>query len=203
MVNFQKDNLIPLDVDLPIWERVFTVAPLVVIGTKENEGYDLAPKHMATPMGFGNYFGFVCTPKHGTYHNVKKTNGFTVSFPRPEQIVSTSISASPRTDIISKSQGIIEALPTFKATKIDALLISESYLYLECELFKIIDGFDENALITGKIVAAYAHKAYVRHSEQDEQDQIYENPLLAYIATGRFAKISDTYSFPFPKDFKR
>ena len=71
MYNFQKDNIISLDVNLPIWERVFTVAPLVVIGTKENGGYDLAPKHMATPMGFGNYFGFVCTPKHGTYHNVK------------------------------------------------------------------------------------------------------------------------------------
>ena len=203
MVNSQKDNLIFLDIDLPIWERVFTVAPLVVIGSKEDDGYDLAPKHMATPMGFGNYFGFVCTPKHGTYHNVKKTNGFTVSFPRPDQIVSTSLSAAPRTDKISKSQGIIEALPTFKATKIDALLISDAYLYLECELFRIIDGFDENALITGKIIAAYAHKDYVRLSEKDEKDQIHENPLLAYIATGRFAKISETYSFPFPKDYKR
>ena len=32
-----------------VWERVFTVAPLVIVGSKETDGtYDLAPKHMAS-----------------------------------------------------------------------------------------------------------------------------------------------------------
>lgn len=199
----QKDNVISLDVNLPIWERFFTIAPLVVIGTKENEEYDLAPKHMATPLGFGNYFGFVCTPRHATYHNVKASKEFSVSFPRPDQIVATSLSSSPRSEQISKSLGIIEALPIVKATTMDAPMIKGAYLYFECELFKIIDGFDDYSIITGTIKAAHVHKDYLRVSEQDEQEQLHENPLLAYIATGRFAKISDTYSFPFPKDFKR
>lgn len=199
----QKDEFVPLDTSIPIWERIFTVAPLIVVGTKEEEGYDLAPKHMATPIGFDNYFGFVCTPRHGTYSNVKRTKEFTVSFPRPDQIITTSLSASPRHEGISKSQSILEALPLVKATSMDAPLVRDSYLYLECDLFKIIDGFGENSIIIGSIREAYVHKDYARFSERDEQQQIKENPLLVYVAMGRFASISETYNFPFPKDFKR
>ena len=203
MDTLQQDGFIALDMDLPIWERFFTIAPLVVVGTKEDDGYDLAPKHMVTPLGFGKYFGFVCTPRHNTYHNVKKSNGFTVSFPRPEQIIVTSISASPRSARISKSSGIIEALPIVKATTMDAPLLKDAYLYFECELFRIIDGFDAYSMITGIIKAVHVHRDYLRVSEGDDQEQLKQSPLLAYIANGRFAKISDTYNFPFPKEFKR
>ncbi len=198
-----QENYVSLSPLNPIWDRVFTVAPLVIIGTKEESGFDLAPKHMATPLSFGNYFGFVCTPKHHTYHNVKKTGEFTVSFPRPEQIVTTSLSATPRKKGITKSDGIVGALATITAKTMDAPIIKGAYLYLECELFKIIDGFDENSLIAGKIKAAHVHKEYLRISENDEQEQLKKYPLLAYIANGRFAEISETYNFPFPKDFKR
>jgi hypothetical protein len=47
------------------------------------------------------------------------------------------------------------------------------------------------------------HIDYLRVSEKDEQEQLKNNPLLAYISYGRFAKIEETYNFPFPKDFKR
>jgi flavin reductase (DIM6/NTAB) family NADH-FMN oxidoreductase RutF len=158
---------------------------------------------MVTPLSFGNYFGFVCTPKHHTYHNVKNTGEFTVSFPRPEQIVITSLSATPRSKGISKSDRIVGALATIQAKTMDVPIIKDAYLYLECELFKVIDGFDENSLIAGKIKAAYVHKDYLRITENDEQEQLRKHPLLAYIANGRFAEISETYNFPFPKDFKR
>ena len=56
---------VELDVRLPVWERFFTVAPLVLIGTREADGsFDLAPKHMVLPLGWQNYIGFVCTPRH-------------------------------------------------------------------------------------------------------------------------------------------
>lgn len=198
-----EDKFKSLNIDYPIWDQVFTVAPLVVIGTKEGENYNLAPKHMATPIGLGNYFGFVCTARHHTYHNIKKHKYFAVSFPLPDQVTITSLSASSRDRDFSESKRIIEALPTIKAETMDALLLTNSYLYLECELFKIIDGFDQNSIITGKIITAYAEKDYIRISELDEQEQIKNNPLLAYIANGRFATISQTFNFPFPKDFKK
>lgn len=59
---------------------------------------------------------------------------------------------------MEKSEQIVASLPTVKATAIDALFIENSYLYLECELFKIIDGFGEHSFITGKIKSAFVHK---------------------------------------------
>ena len=41
----------PIAVDQPIWERFYTVAPLVLVGTLEPDGsHDLAPKHMAMQL---------------------------------------------------------------------------------------------------------------------------------------------------------
>ena len=198
-----QDNFVPITTELPIWNRFFMVAPLIVVGTKEGKGYDLAPKHMATPIGSSNYFGFVCTPNHSTYHNVKKEKEFSVSFPVPNQVLWASLSATPRQEDTLKSDTIIKSLPTLKATTIDALFIEESYAYFECTLFKIIDGFNEHSFITGKIKKAFVHTDYLKVSEKDEQQQIKEHPLLAYVAEGRFATIADTYNFPFPKGFKR
>ena len=58
-----KRHLVDIDTSEPVWERFFTVAPLVLIGTVGEDGvFDIAPKHMVTPMGWQNYFGFVCKP---------------------------------------------------------------------------------------------------------------------------------------------
>ena len=195
----QEEKLITIDTKLPIWNQFYTVAPLVVIGTKEGDGYDLAPKHMATPLGRENYFGFVCTPRHSTYHNVKNEKVFTVSFPRPDQVILTSLAASPRCGFENKMEGIIENLPTFKSKNIDALFVKEAYLYLECELMKIIDGFGEFSLIAGKITGAYVNNDSLRISEGDDQQMIYQAPLLAYLPYGRFATIKDTFAFPYPQ----
>ena len=194
---------IPLDMADPIWPHFFTVAPLVIVGTREGTGYDMAPKHMAFPMGFENYFGFVCTPDHNTYHNVRKTGEFTVSYLVPDQLLLASISASPRPEDLSKSDSIVHALPTEPAKQMDALLISDAYVHLECKLFKMVDDFGNNSLITGKIIAAHVREDYLRVSERDELDLVARNPLLAYVADGRFATITTTHNFPYPKNFKR
>ena len=203
METLQQKDFKSLDLSIPIWERIFMVAPLVAIGTKEEDGYDMAPKHMAIPLGWGRYFGFVCTPSHGTYQNIKKKKVFTVSFPKPDQIVFTSLSASPRVSGISKPEGTINALPLVRAVTMDAPLLKDACFYLECELHKVIDGFDENSLIVGMVKAARVHKGYLRVSDKDEREQLHNHPLLAYIAPNRFAQIKETYAFPFPKDFKK
>lgn len=197
--------MITLDSSLPIWDQFFMVAPLVVIGSKEVNGYDLAPKHMAMAMGKQNYFGFMCTPRHSTYHNIKKHPYFTVSFPRPNQITLTSLAASPRCEVEINSlnnKPIIDHLPTFQAKNIDALFIHDAYLYMECALHQIVDGFGEHSLITGKIKEAYINEDSVRKFDQDEQEMIFNAPLLVYLANGRFAEIKQSLAFPFPKDFK-
>ena len=76
-----EEGLVPLPMDRPIWDRFFTVAPLVIVGSKDEQGtgYNLAPKHLAMPLGWDNYYGFVCSPRHTTYHNIRRHGTFTVS----------------------------------------------------------------------------------------------------------------------------
>jgi flavin reductase (DIM6/NTAB) family NADH-FMN oxidoreductase RutF len=202
MYSTNNFNLVTLDPSQPIWSHFFTVAPLIVVGTKEITGnYDLAPKHMAMPLGWDNYFTFVCTPRHRTYQNIQREQNFTISFPNPDQVVLASLAATPRCEDQEKS--ILELLPTIKASLIEGVFLKDSYLFLECELEKIIDGFGENSLIIGKIIAAAVAENAFRSTGQDPQDLIFEKPLLAYLAPNRYTKIEQSFSFPFPSGFQR
>lgn len=196
------DRIATLDTDRPIWERFFTVAPLVLIGTRDGDGtYDLAPKHMATPLGWQNYFGFVCTARHRTYQNIQREGAFTVSYPRPTQLVATSLAAAPRCDNDAKPS--LSALQTFRASHVDGVFVIDAYVFLECTLHGIVDGFGENSLITGRIAAAHVHEDALRASDRDDHDVIHQSPLLAYLSPGRVARVGQSYSFPFPVDFTR
>ena len=198
----EPSGLVSLETDHPIWDRFFTVAPLVVIGTREQHGrYDLAPKHMVTPLGWDNYFGFVCTPQHGTYQNIRRESVFTVSFPNADAVVLASLAASPRCGDDSKPA--LEALPTFPAKSIDGRFLTQSSLFFECRLDRIVDGFGDNSLIAGRIVAAHLLPEALRSVELDDQDTIAASPLLAYVSPGRYATIDRSMSFPFPKGFQR
>lgn len=194
-------QVVSLDTGRPIWDHFFMVNNLVVVGTRQSSGeIDLAPKHMAIPLGWQNYFGFVCTPNHRTYLNIRQSKVFTVSFPRPTQVVLTSLTAAPRCEDDSKPS--LRALPTVPAPTIDCVFMKDAYLYLECKLDRLLDGFGENSLIIGKIVGAYVAKEALRSSEKDDNDLIYKNPLLVYLAPRRFSTIKDSKAFPFPAQFR-
>lgn len=200
--SIKAEKLVSLDPIEPVWSRFFMVSPLVVVGTREKDGYDLAPKHMAMPVGWDNYFAFVCTPKHSTYRNIRREGFFTVSFPKPEQVVITSLTAEPRCGT-NGSKPTLETLPTFPATKIDGVLLEDAYLFLECKMERIIDGFGTNSIIIGVIEVAHVDEAYLRQSEVDEAEMINRAPLLAYLGPGRYASIHDSNTFPFPSGFER
>ena len=192
---------VPLSVDSPIWPSFFTVAPLTIVGTVETDGQpDLAPKHMAMPLGWSNYFCFACSPHHATQTNAQRTGEFTVSFPRPEQIVATSLAASPRDDQGDKPG--LEAIATFPATEVAGVLVRDAYLWLECRLNQVVEGFGDNTLIIGEVIAAAVDERSMRTSDADEGDLVAGSPLLAYISPGRFARVSQTYSFPFHTNFR-
>jgi len=195
-------KLVTLDVRRPIWDRFFGVFPLVIVGSKEEDGgYDLAPKHLAMPLGWENNYCFVCTPRHRTYQNIRRQGEFTVSYPRPTEVLLASLAAAPRSEDESKPS--LLALPTFPARKVDGVLVEGCYLYLECTLRQILDGFGPNSLIIGSVVAAASHEDFLRHKDRDEADQIHHSPLLAYLSPGRLAQIRQSWSFPFPRGFSR
>ena len=195
-------DIVELDTTRPVWDRCFTVAPLVLIGTRDEDGsLDLAPKHMVSPMGWQNYFGFVCSPNHRTHSNIKRTGEFTVSYPKPSQVLFASLAASPRSAGGSKT--VLQSFATFPASQIDGEFFEDASLFFECRHFKTVDGFGENCLITGEIIAAYANKKSLRASEMDDQELIHDSALLAYLSPGRFASITRSNAFPFPADMKR
>ena len=197
-----KRPLVELETDRPVWDRFFTVAPLVLIGTIDPDGSpDLAPKHMVTPMGWQNYFGFVCAPTHATCRNIERCGEFTVSFPKPSQVLYSSLAASPREAAGDKP--VLDYFTTFPASHVRGEFIDEAYLYFECRHFKTIDGFGPNCLITGEIVAAYAEPEFLRSSEIDDQELVHDSPLFAYLAPGRFASIERSNAFPFPANMKK
>jgi flavin reductase (DIM6/NTAB) family NADH-FMN oxidoreductase RutF len=186
--------------DSPVWDRFFTVAPLVIVGTREGGGgYDLAPKHMAMPLGWQNYYCFACSPSHATQHNVERTGEFTVSFPRPDQILQASMAAGPR--IEDGSKPTLAALETLPASTVDGVLVSGAYLWLECALERVLEGFGDNTLIIGRVVAASADERILR-SEVDDPGPTPHPALLAYLSPGRFAGVEQSSSFPFHAGFR-
>ena len=119
-----QHELLELDTTHPVWDRFFWIAPLVLVGTIEADGrHDLAPKHMAFPLGWDNYFAFVCTPRHRTYSNLQRTGVFTVSYPRPNQLVLASLAAAPRCEGDQKPS--LEALPVFPASRVEGVLLAD------------------------------------------------------------------------------
>lgn len=202
MTDQNASELVSLDMERPIWDRFFTVAPLIVVGSREPTGeYDLAPKHMATPLSWENHFGFVCSPSHGTYQNIRRERAFTVSFPNPSQVIAASLAAVPRCE--DRGKPSLRALPTTPAKQIDGVFLEDGYLFLECRLDRIIDGFGRNSLIAGHVVAAHVAEQALRMADLDDQDLLLRSPLLAYLSPGRYATIDRSLSFPLPVGFRR
>ena len=191
-------RIVPLQLETPLWARFFSVAPLVLIGTKEGDGFDIAPKHMAMPLGWENFYCFVCSPRHATYRNALEHGSFTVSFPGQELVVPTGLAASGRLSDASKPG--LAALPTFPARSVDGVLVEGCTMYLECELERLVDGFGANSLVVGRVLAAAAREDVLRDGETDDADLVKRVGLLAYLHPGRYATVRESLAFPFPAD---
>jgi flavin reductase (DIM6/NTAB) family NADH-FMN oxidoreductase RutF len=202
MGNEAPSGIVQLDVSQPIWDRFFMVAPLILVGSRNADAsFNVAPKHMATPLGWENFYAFVCSPSHFTYRNIAAHGQFTVSFPGPGDIVPTSLAASPRWENDTKPG--LAALETFPARHVAGRLVHGCYLYLECALDRVVDGFGASSLIVGRIVAASASEFALRAPDRDDADLLAAAPLVAYLPPGRFARIDRSLAFPFPKGMRR
>lgn len=195
------EGLETLDPSTQPWDRVFTLAPLVLVGTREANGDDdLAPKHMAMPAGLHGHFVFACTPRHATWRNALRSEAFTVSYPRPGQILSSSLAAAPR---CGDGKPALGAVPTFRARTVDAPLLRDAYLHLECRLDRVVDDLGDGGLLVGRIVAAHAASDVLRGADVDDADLLAGSPLLAYLHPGRWSRVQDSGAFPFHEGFAR
>ena len=193
-------DLVELAVGPGLWAKVPAIAPLVVIGTKEGRGYDLAPKHMAMPLSWEGYYGFVCAPTHATYANIAAHPEFTVSFPRAADVLAATFAAGGRGADGAKPS--LAAVPTIAARVVEPPLVAGCFFYLECELARLVDGLGPNSLVVGRVVAASARREALRGADVDDADLVHELGLLAYVSPARFATVRETLAFPYPIDFR-
>ena len=196
---FANIHTLPVDA---VWQQVLTVAPLVVIGTREADGTPtLAPKHMAMRFSWADHYGFVCTPRHGTYQNIARDGEFTVSYPRPNQALFAGLAAGQRDEDDVKLS--LAALPTFSAQQVNGIFLEDAYLFLECRLERLVEGLADNCLIIGRIVTAHVSADAMISAERSVNDMLADSPLLAYLDWGHFSSIEHSAPFPFLSDFKR
>lgn len=189
-----------LEIDDALWERVFVVSPLVLVGTREPDGgHDFAPKHRVVTLP--RHFGFVCRPSHATWRNAVREECFTVSWPDPRQIVMASAAASPRCEDGEKKA--LRGLPTVEATSVEGRLLDGGRLHLECRLERVLDDLGEDGLLIGRIVAARADRKALRGADRPDGSLVHDRPLLAYLHPSQFALVGESAGFPYPKDFHR
>ncbi len=193
-----------LQAETDLWHRVPAVAPLVLIGTLEEDGQaNLAPKHLAMPMGAANLFGFICRPEHATYRNVVARDVFTVCYPTPQMLLATSLAAAPRASDGTKPT--LELLRLSPAQLVPGVLVSGCPVQLECRLQRIVEGFGHQCLVVGQVVLAHvADDLAGKPGDADtppDLDPLAAHPALAYVHPGRVASLTQTRPFPYHPGF--
>lgn len=190
-----------LDLEGPLLDRAFRVAPLVVVGTVEADGaHDLAPKHMTMPVG-ERHLAFTCTPDHATYANVRRTGVFTVSWPPSDGVLLTSLTAAPRTEDGDKSSLVV--VPTRPATSLAGVVLRDAPLTAECRLDRVVDGFGRWSIIIGEVVHAEAVEEALLGTDLDPHDVLARSPVLAYLHPDHVVTIDRADRFPYHEGFRR
>ncbi|MCP5040860.1 MAG: flavin reductase [bacterium] len=194
-------DLVGLAIDNTLWDHVFQVAPLVMVGTREPDGsFDFAPKHRVVQLT-PQHFGFVCRDTHATYRNTLRERAFTVSWTTPHHVVMTSAAATPRCEDGEKKA--MRALPTIPAKQVEGVLLEGCPLYIECRLDRVIVDLGSDHFVVGRIVAAWAERDALRNPEVTDSELVHEHPILAYIHPSQFATIEKSSAYPFSKGFTR
>lgn len=189
-------------VDDDLWDRVHLPSALTVVGTVDRNGSpNLATKHMAMPVSWGPWFGFVCDPSHQTWQNATATGSFTVSYLAPEQALTATMASAPRNQQDDKPT--LATIETRPASKLDGVYVDGCRMALECVLERVVDGLGGNGLLIGKVVAAHVDAEALRSAETDDAESIYTSPLLVYVHPHRFGVLQHTDALPLHAGFRR
>ena len=156
--------------------------PVLIIGT-----YDADGKPDAMNAAWGGQYSekqvMLCLGKHKTTDNIKLKKAFTVSFATASQVVASDyvgiVSAENTPDKMEKS-----GFTTVKSEFVDAPVINELPLTLECKLVK----FNEDGNVIGEIVNVSADESILDGNgnvDSAKLDAIIFDPAnAAYIRLG-------------------
>lgn len=192
----------PLKVDLKLDGFVgrffFEPRGLALVSTLSPGGVpNLAPKTQVMPIGRGNYWAFACCARHHTYQNVQAEGEFVINLPGPELIRQAALAA---VDVPPGADEIAAAgLTAMPSRALRAPSVAECRVSLECRLHQVPDGFGEESLIVGRVVAAVADEAFA----STDPAVLERCPLLVYVHPDYYAAVGRAERFRFPKGYKR
>lgn len=162
--------------------------PVLMIGTYDENG---KPNLMNAAWG-GQYDGnkiMICLGAHKTTENIRVRGEFTVSFATAKTAASCdfvgTVSANSDPDKMKKS-----GFTTEKSENVDAPVINELPLTLECKLVK----FNEDGVVIGEIVNVSADESILTDGKVDYKklDAIVFEPInLVYLRLGE--KVGDAF----------
>lgn len=158
------------------WKPLVTIKPLILVTTRSGKGVNNgAVKSLALQCSFEPYrYGFVCTPDHDTYKNIKETREFGINFPAPE--FEKNIMSFGR-DFPEDIDEMMEAgIQVFYSEKGSVPLISDCYFSLECRLDQIID-WENSSLIIGRVYMGWANSDYIQKTDKEKL----EDGILSYL----------------------
>lgn len=156
--------------------------PVLIIGTYDAEGN---PDAMNAAWG-GQYDAnqvMLCLSEHKTTENIRLKGAFTVSFATASTVVASDyvgiVSANNEPDKMKKS-----GLTTTKSELVDAPIINELPLALECKLIK----FNEDGNVIGEIINVSADESILNENggiDSEKLDAIIFDPAnAAYLRLG-------------------
>ena len=155
--------------------------PVLMIGTYDENG---TPNLMNAAWGgqYGANTVMLCLSSHKTTDNIKLKCAFTVSFATAATVIPCDyvgiVSANKEPDKVKKA-----GFTTTKSKNVDAPIINELPLTLECKLVK----FNEDGVVIGEIINVCADESVLTDGNVDYKklDAIIFDPAnAAYIRLG-------------------
>lgn len=163
--------------------------PVLIIGTYDAEG-----KPDAMNAAWGGQYGpnqiMLCLSEHKTTENIRLKGAFTVSFATASQVVASDyvgiVSAKDTPNKIEKS-----GFTVTKSETVDAPIINELPLTLECKLAKI----NEDGKVIGEIVNISADESILGEGDSIDAGKldaiIFDPSNAAYLRLGE--KVGDAF----------
>ena len=109
-------RVVPL-IEAPLWTRFFSVAPLVLVGTKEGDHFDIAPKHMAMPLGWKDFYCFCLQRPARDLPKRRRARRLHGELLGEELIAQTGLAASARLSDASKpGPAVLSTFPRWLST---------------------------------------------------------------------------------------
>lgn len=164
--------------------------PVLIIATYDAEG-NVDAMNAAWGGQYDSDKVMLCLGSHKTTDNIRLKKAFTVSFATASQVVASDyvgiVSANDDPDKMKKS-----GFTTVKSEFVDAPVINELPLTLECKLVK----FNEDGIVVGEIVNASADECILDENGKvsaAKLDAIIFDPINAdYLRLGE--KVGDAFS---------